>query len=60
MSSIALIPVVAVNQNLINEIMDCIYIANECGESVRHILYEHFSMNQDVLTYLDACFEFEI
>ena len=41
---------------VMNEIYDVISIANEMGESVRHMLYEHFSMNQDVLNYLDAAF----
>jgi hypothetical protein len=45
---------------VMNEIMDTISIANETQESVRHMLYAHFSMRQDVLEYLDLCFEFAV
>jgi hypothetical protein len=43
---------------IMSEIMDCIYIANEMGEPIRPMLYEHFSHRCDVLGYLDLCFEF--
>ena len=39
---------------LFNEVMDIIYIANECQESARVMAYQHFSMDQQALEYADA------
>jgi hypothetical protein len=36
-----------------NEIMDVVSIANECGESVLVMLYEHFCMDQEKLAACD-------
>lgn len=40
-------------RHAVERIMEVIYIAQETGESVRHMLYEHFADSQDMLDLAD-------